>query len=51
MLTTDMALIEDEAFKVYVKKYAADQKAWYEDFMKAWVKLQEFGNNELRDIL
>lgn len=51
MLTTDMALIEDEAFKVYVKKYAADQKAWYEDFMKAWVKLQEFGNNERRDIL
>lgn len=46
-----MALIEDEAFKSSVEKYAADQKLWFEDFMKAWVKLQEFGTNELRDIL
>lgn len=46
-----MALIEDEAFKSSAEKYAADQKLWFEDFMKAWVKLQEFGTNELRDIL
>eukprot|EP00438_Fugacium_kawagutii_P012286 Skav236753 [mRNA] locus=scaffold2899:169770:171099:- [translate_table: standard] len=47
----DMALIEDESFKVHVEKYAADQKLWFEDFTKAWVSLQEFGLEELREIL
>jgi len=51
MLITDIALIEDEAFKVHVQKYAADEKLWFEDFMKAWVKLQELGTYDLRDIL
>ena len=51
MLTTDIALIEDEAFKVHVQKYADDRQLWFDDFTKAWVKLQEFGTKDLRDIL
>ncbi|CAE7212048.1 APX1 [Symbiodinium pilosum] len=51
MLTTDMALLEDPAFKPHVERYAADQKAWFDDFSKAWVRLQEFNSGELRDIL
>ncbi|CAE7853398.1 PRCP [Symbiodinium sp. KB8] len=51
MLTTDMALVEDPAFKQHVERYAADQKSWFDDFAKAWVRLQEFNSGELRDIL
>jgi len=51
MLSTDMALVEDAAFKVHVQRYAADQKAFFDDFTKAWVRLQEFNSGELRDIL
>lgn len=46
-----MALIEDATFKAHVERYAADQKLWFEDFTKAWVILQEFGLEELREIL
>jgi catalase (peroxidase I) len=48
MLISDLALIEDEAFKVYVEKYAMDQDAWFADFVAAWVKLQELGCFDLR---
>mmetsp|Transcript_5349 Transcript_5349/g.9548 ORF Transcript_5349/g.9548 Transcript_5349/m.9548 type:complete len:398 (+) Transcript_5349:1-1194(+) len=51
MLTTDMALVEDPKFKEFVVKYAADQNAFFEDFKEAWVKLQELGCGQLRDIL
>lgn len=51
MLTTDMALLEDEAFKVHVERYAADQDAFFSDYVKAWVKLQENGCKDLREKL
>eukprot|EP00438_Fugacium_kawagutii_P010268 Skav225665 [mRNA] locus=scaffold1924:56810:58009:+ [translate_table: standard] len=51
MLTTDMALVEDAKFKEHVEKYANDQAAFFEDFAKAWVQLQELGCGQLRDIL
>ncbi len=51
MLTTDMALIEDPKFKEYVQKYSNDQNAFFEDYKDAWVRLQELGCGQLRDIL
>lgn len=52
MLISDMALLEDEAFKVKVEEYAKDQAKFFEDFTKAWVKLQENGcADSLRDQL
>lgn len=32
MLPTDYALIQDQKYPVYVKKYASDQDTWLEDF-------------------
>mmetsp|Transcript_77408 Transcript_77408/g.185503 ORF Transcript_77408/g.185503 Transcript_77408/m.185503 type:complete len:398 (-) Transcript_77408:69-1262(-) len=51
MLTTDMALVEDHKFKEWVVKYANDQSAFFEDYKEAWVRLQELGCGQLRDIL
>ena len=51
MLTTDMALVEDAKFKEHVQKYANDQEAFFQDFVEAWVRLQELGCGQLRDIL
>mmetsp|Transcript_95808 Transcript_95808/g.228141 ORF Transcript_95808/g.228141 Transcript_95808/m.228141 type:complete len:398 (-) Transcript_95808:96-1289(-) len=51
MLTTDMALVEDPKFKEVVVKYASNQGAFFDDFKEAWVKLQELGCGQLRDIL
>jgi len=51
MLTTDMALIEDAKFKEYVQKYAKDQGAFFADYKDAWVRLQELGCGQLRDVL
>ena len=51
MLTTDMALVEDAKFKEHVQKYANDQEAFFQDFVEAWVRLQELGCGHLRDIL
>ncbi|CAE7791318.1 APX3 [Symbiodinium sp. CCMP2456] len=51
MLTTDMALVNDPDFKRYVIQFADDQKSWFSEFDKAWVRLQELGCSELRDVL
>lgn len=51
MLISDLALLEDDSFKVHVEKYAKDQSAYFADFVTAWVKLQENGCSNLRDSL
>jgi catalase (peroxidase I) len=51
MLISDMALIEDEKFRPWVEKYAADQDLFFKDFVKAWVKVQELGCHGLREKL
>jgi catalase (peroxidase I) len=45
-----LALLE-QPFREYVELYAKDQAAFFEDFSKAWVKLQENGCEGLRDTL
>jgi len=51
MLISDLALLTDDAFKVHVEAYAADQAAYFADFTAAWVKLQENGCTGLRESL
>lgn len=51
MLASDLALLEDDKFSQHVKRYAADQEAFFTDFTAVWVKLQENGCSNLRDIL
>lgn len=43
MLPTDIALVEDPKFKVWVEKYAKDQKLFFNDFAKAFGKLIDLG--------
>ncbi|AQZ18764.1 CCP1 (YKR066C) [Zygosaccharomyces parabailii] len=43
MMPTDFALKEDSNYLKYVKKYAEDQDAFFEDFKNAYVKLLENG--------
>jgi len=43
MLPTDMALIWDPKFRVWVEKYAKDQDLWHKDFAKAFGKLMDLG--------
>lgn len=43
MLPTDYALIQDPKYLNYVKKYANDQDAFFEDFKNVFVKLLENG--------
>jgi len=43
MLPSDVALIQDPKMKVWVEKYAADEKLFFDDFSKAWIKLIENG--------
>ncbi|KAK4701637.1 hypothetical protein P7C70_g4591, partial [Phenoliferia sp. Uapishka_3] len=43
MLPTDLALIEDPAFKPYVAAYADDKDLFYKDFSNAFEKLIELG--------
>jgi len=43
MLPTDMALVEDPAFKKYVEIYAKDQTKFFQDFSSAFNKLMELG--------
>mmetsp|Transcript_19022 Transcript_19022/g.28743 ORF Transcript_19022/g.28743 Transcript_19022/m.28743 type:complete len:310 (+) Transcript_19022:55-984(+) len=52
MLISDLALLEDEKFKPIAEKYAEDQSVFFDDFVTAWVKLQENGvEGSLRDEL
>lgn len=43
MLTTDMALTTDKAFKVFSKLYAKDENKFFDDFSAAYAKLLELG--------
>jgi len=43
MLPTDIALINDDKFKVYVEQYAKDQDAFFRDFASAFAKLMSLG--------
>lgn len=43
MLPTDYALRQDPKYLTYVKKYANDQDAFFEDFKNVYVKLLENG--------
>lgn len=43
MLPTDLALVQDAKMKPIVEEYAKDEKKFFEDFGKAWIKLQELG--------
>lgn len=51
MLTSDLALMEDPAFVKHVEKYAADQDLFFANFTEAWLKMQENGCGNLREIL
>ena len=48
MLISDLALLE-EPFRAIVEEYAADQDAYFRDFVSAWVRIQENGVANLRD--
>ena len=50
MLPSDLALLEDDAFKKYVTVYAKDQKVFFSDFSKAFQKLEELGTTGLYDV-
>ncbi|PWN48218.1 heme peroxidase [Violaceomyces palustris] len=43
MLPTDYALIQDEAFRPWVERYAEDQDLFFSDFAKVFAKLIELG--------
>lgn len=47
MLATDLALINDVKFRPVVEEYAKDEKKFFDDFAKAWIKLQELGCKHL----
>jgi len=51
MLTSDLALLSDPAFKSVVEEYAEKEDVYFSDFTSAWVKLQENGVEDLRDEL
>lgn len=44
VLATDRCLFEDEGFRQYAEKYAADQDAFFEDYKEAHLKLSELGS-------
>ncbi len=43
MLVSDLALIQDKAFKPYVQQYAEKEALFFEDFSAAFSKLLELG--------
>lgn len=43
MLPTDMSLLSDPSFSVWVKKYADDKDLFFDDFAKVFAKLIELG--------
>ena len=51
MLISDVALLLDPEFKKWVEVYAKDEKTFFADFTKAWVKLQENGCSNLKSTL
>ncbi|KAL3931071.1 MAG: hypothetical protein SGBAC_011476 [Bacillariaceae sp.] len=49
MLISDLALMKDEKFRVYVDKYAEDQDAFFSDFAESYQKLLELGCKDLQE--
>lgn len=47
MLPSDIVLVEDAGFRKYVDIYAKDQKKFFDDFAKAFQKLEELGTSGL----
>ena len=43
MLPSDIALIHDPVFRMYVEAYAKDEVLFFKDFAKAFAKLLELG--------
>lgn len=43
MLPSDLALLDDAAFRHWVEHYAQNEEAFFEDFSRAWTKLMELG--------
>jgi len=43
MLPADMCLMEDPKFKTYVEIYAKDEQKFFDDFSRAFTKLEELG--------
>ena len=43
VLPTDAAIFEDEGFRPFAEKYAADQAAFFSDYVEAHLKLSELG--------
>jgi len=43
MLPTDLALVQDSKMRPIVEEYAKNEKQFFEDFSKAWIKLIELG--------
>ena len=43
MLPTDLALIQDPAFRKFVEIYSNDQERFFKDFASAYSKLLELG--------
>jgi cytochrome c peroxidase len=43
MLPTDLSLVQDKKMRPIVEEYAKDEKKFFDDFAKAWIKLQELG--------
>lgn len=43
MLPTDMALLSDPSFRVWVEKYAEDKDLFFKDFAAVFAKLLELG--------
>ena len=50
MLISDLALMKDEKFRVYVDKYAEDQDAFFADFKESYQKLLELGCKDLKEV-
>ena len=50
MLPSDIVLLEDEKFRPYVDKYAADNKAFQKDFADVFSRLLELGCNNLFEV-
>uniref|UniRef100_A0A804NVR6 Plant heme peroxidase family profile domain-containing protein n=1 Tax=Zea mays TaxID=4577 RepID=A0A804NVR6_MAIZE len=42
-LPSDKALLNDPVFRPLVEKYAADEKAFFDDYKEAHLKLSELG--------
>jgi len=49
MLPTDMALVWDPKFKVWVEKYAKDQDLWFKDFANVFARLLCLGCPDVCD--